>query len=349
MLNTFASDYNIGACPEVFKSIGDMNFTKFDAYQTDSISEECKRLVLEKCKLDDAEIFAFSGGTQANSVLLDFITPSRKAIIATSFSHISVHEAGAVEALGHKIITIQSKDGKLDANDLEKKLSCVRNDVNFGHTSDVGSCFITQPTELGTLYSKKELKDIYDVCGKYRISLHVDGARLAYALGADDNDAELEHVAKFSDSFYIGGNKCGALFGELGVLKGKWTNSQKYDFLSRRKSMGALLAKSFLVTAQFLELLSNGLYEQIGKKGDYAAKKISKCLERNNVELYMPAMTNQIFLLPNDNILKRLGRAGYQVPDWDNIDGKMVKRMVFDWTWGEESIKGLIEAIENAR
>ena len=347
--NNFSSDYMIGACPEVFQSLENANFVKYEAYQNDSVSEECRKIVLERCGLDDAEVFAFSGGTQANCVMLDMVTPRGKGVVASAFSHINVHEAGAIEASGRKIIAIDSHHAKICPDALDAKLNRIRRDPSFGHITDIGSCYITQPTEFGAIYSRSELGEIHEICKKHSISLHIDGARLAYALSAPENDVSLEDIASFSDSFYIGGNKCGAMFGELGVLKGKHSRRQKADFLAFRKSRGALFAKSYLISVQFVALLQNNVYEKVGKKADDAARRIAEVLTDNGFKLYFPVWSNQVFLVLSEDESKAFKKVGYDVPVWDEIDGVSIRRMVFDWTWGEESISDLKEAIVKAR
>ena len=245
---SFECDYNNGACQQVLDNLIRYNNAKPTPYGFDEFSDRAKQRIREACGLPDAQIFFLTGGTQANATTIDSMLYQYEGVICVGSGHINVHEAGAVEFTEHKIITIPDTDGKMEAKVLNKYLDDYMHDGNKDHAVHPGLVYITFPTEFGTLYSAKELNEIYQVCQHYEIPLYIDGARLGYGLMAEGNDITLPYLARHCDVFYIGGTKIGALCGEAVVF----TNRKAHKhFFSIQKQHGAVIAKGALIGLQF--------------------------------------------------------------------------------------------------
>ena len=261
---------------------------------------------------------------------------------AADTGHIAVHEAGAIENTGHKVFTLKSKDGKIDAGSIKRFCENFYADVNHEHMVYPGMVYISQPTEYGTLYSKKELEEINKVCKEYELLLFADGARLAYALGSSECDTSLKSIADLCDVFYIGGTKCGALLGEAIVFTNK--NICKH-FFTNMKLFGGVLAKSRVMGIQFDVLFSDGLYERLGKTGVDAAMKIKKALIEKGYELYLDSPTNQQFIVVDDLQREKLSEnvAFGFMETLEN--GKHVIRFCTSWATESEDVDKLIEIL----
>ena len=220
----FASDYMEGAYPAILERLSAINTIPQDGYGTDGISETARQKILEACHCPDGEVHFLSGGTQTNAVVIDAILRRYEGVIAVSTGHVSIHEAGAIEYTGHKVIELPQHQGKLAASDVTRFMENFEADASKDHLVQPGMVYISQPTEYGTLYSKKELAELSEVCKKYNLALYADGARLAYALATPENDVTLADLATYCTAFYIGGTKCGALIGEAVVLPKKGTH-----------------------------------------------------------------------------------------------------------------------------
>lgn len=214
----FASDYMEGCHPNILHRLSETNHQPCAGYGLDDISENARARIRKACGAPEAEVKFLVGGTQTNATVIDCILRPYEGVIAADSGHVNVHEAGAIEWGGHKVLALPSKEGKLAAEAIDRYVSDFFADDNWEHMVHPGMVYISQPTEWGTLYSKKELTDISAVCRKHHIPLFIDGARLAYALGSSSNDVTLEDLARLADVFYIGGTKCGALFGEAVVI-----------------------------------------------------------------------------------------------------------------------------------
>lgn len=232
------------------------------------------------------------GGTQTNAVMIDALLASYQGVIAADTGHISVHEAGAIEFGGHKILTVPAKEGKIAADQIVAYAADYHNDANHDHMVMPGMVYLSQPTEFGTLYSKAELQAIHDVCRQYDMKLYVDGARLSYALACPENDVNMADLAKLCDAFYIGGTKCGALIGEAVVIPDAKLIPHLFTII---KQHGALLAKGRLLGIQFDELFKDDLYVKIAKEAIDYANQIRQCLKENGYQLYYSSPTNQTF------------------------------------------------------
>ncbi len=258
----FDSDYMVGAHPTVLERLVATNALHTVGYGRDQFTADAKSIILEACGLSHGDVFLLEGGTQANAVVIDRLLDHNDGVIATDTAHINVHEAGAIESNGHKILTLPNHDGKLSAEDIKNYIADFYRDDTHHYMVRPGMVYVSYPTELGTIYSRKELEEIQSVCREYDIPLYLDGARMAYGLAAPEADMSLKDIASICDVFYIGGTKCGALFGEAVVTRRPELLPR---FVSLIKLHGATLAKGRLLGVQFATLFTNGLYEKIGK------------------------------------------------------------------------------------
>lgn len=332
------SDYNNGAHPLVLQRLIDTNNVKALTYGFDEFTESAKQRIRVVCNAPDAQIWFLSGGTQTNATVIDGALHTYEGVIAVDSGHIATHEAGAIEFTEHKIITLPGKDGKLGAEQLDKFMDDFTHDGNASHSVYPGLVYITLPTEYGTLYSAKELDDIYQVCRKYEIKLYVDGARLGYALMADGNDITLPFLAEHCDMFYIGGTKIGALCGEAIVFpKG---NAHKH-FFSIIKQHGALMAKGRLIGCQFDALFTDDLYLKLARHANEMATKIKHLFVENGYKMLFDTTTNQQFvILPNEEV-KRLEKE-VLFTHWGKYDAdNMIARFVTSWDTPESDIEAL--------
>ena len=337
----FINDYSEGATPEILDKIQESNLSKQTGYGSDEFCLSAKEKIKEAINTD-AEIFFVSGGTQANKIVIGSILKNYEGVIAADTGHISVHEAGAIENTGHKVFGLMSKNGKLAADDIKKFCVDFYADVNHEHMVYPGMVYISQPTEYGTLYSKKEIEEIRSICNEYSIPLFLDGARLAYAIGSNECDTGLEDIARLCDVFYIGGTKCGALIGEAIVFTNKELSKH---FFTNMKLFGAVLAKGRLLGIQFDTLFSNGLYKKLGKNGVDAAMKIKKALIENEYELYIDSPTNQQFIVVDDATRERLSKdIGFGFMETLQ-NGKHVIRFCTSWATDNEDVERLIAVL----
>lgn len=272
MLN---SDYAAGCHPRILQRLVDTNLDKHGGYGADALSESAREKIRAACQVPTARVEFLVGGTQANAILLSALLRSTQGVIAAESGHIAVHEAGAIEAGGHKVLTLPGQDGKIVAGQLRAFVEAYFADANREHMVAPGAVYLSQPSEFGTLYSLAELREIRRICDEYSLLLYVDGARLAYALGSADNDVTLADLGRLCDVFYIGGTKCGALFGEAVVMPDPHLVPNLFSHIKQR---GGLLAKGRLLGLQFDELFSDGLYEQIGRQAVAYARQIGQAL-----------------------------------------------------------------------
>lgn len=307
-------------------------------YGNDSYTSEAKNLIRHAIGSPDAEIMFLVGGTQTNATAIDGILARHEGVLAAESGHIAVHESGAIEASGHKVLTLPHYDGKVRAEDVERYINDFYADETYQHMVAPGMLYISQPTEYGTIYSLSELESLSTVCHKHNIPLYIDGARMAYGLKAEGADFTLRDIARLADIFYIGGTKCGTLFGEALVVTNRGLLKNLFPLV---KQHGALLAKGRLLGVQFRELFSNGLYEQIGTEAVNLAIKIREALRAAG---YMPVIespTNQqFFRLPN-TVIDRL-REHVSFDYWGpRGDTESVVRFVTSWATTLEEIKEL--------
>lgn len=334
----FASDYMETAAPEIMEALAGLAGRKFTGYGSDVISESARRKILAAAGAPEGEVYFLVGGTQTNATVIDTMLRPYEGVIAASTGHVSVHEAGAVEYGGHKVLTLPAKDGKIGAADIDGLAGTYWNDENHEHMVMPAMVYISQPTEYGTLYSLKELEEISAVCRKWKLALYVDGARLAYALSAKGNDVTLKDLSRLTDVFYIGGTKCGALLGEAVVFPKKGTVPH---FFTMVKQHGALLAKGWAAGLQFDTLFTGGLYEKLGKKGDEMADRIREALDEKGYVQDVRNSTNQIFITLTHEKARALSKK-VEMGFWENKGDKVVMRIATSWASTEEETEKLI-------
>lgn len=338
----FDSDYMVGAHPTVLERLVATNALHTVGYGRDQFTADAKNIILEACGLSHGDVFLLEGGTQANAVVIDRLLDHNDGVIATDTAHINVHEAGAIESNGHKILTLPNHDGKLSAEDIKNYIADFYRDDTHHYMVRPGMVYVSYPTELGTIYSRKELEDIQSVCREYDIPLYLDGARMAYGLAAPEADMSLKDIASICDVFYIGGTKCGALFGEAVVTRRPELLPR---FVSLIKLHGATLAKGRLLGVQFATLFTDGLYEKIGKHAVDMAMKLKDGFKAKGYPLYIDSPTNQqFFILPNEKIYSLRAIASFEL--WGPRGNSHTPvRFVTDWATTETDIDTLLANI----
>lgn len=339
---SFESDYNNGAHPEVLQRLIDTNACQSTSYGFDEWSESARKKIREACQCPDADIFFLVGGTQANATVIDAMLPSYGAVVAVETGHINVHESGAVEANGHKVITLPSHDGKMLAAELDDYLSRFHADPTWEHMAFPGMVYITFPTELGTVYQAREIEEIHAVCQRFDIPLFIDGARLGYGLAATTCNFDLAWLAHHCDAFYIGGTKVGALCGEAVVFPKK--NAPR-GFFTMVKRHGALMAKSRLAGVQFDALFTDGLYLKIARHAIDMAMKMRQIFTDAGFEIKDSPTNQQFVVLTNDQMQKLMKKILFET--WEPIDpNRTLCRFVTSWATSENELKQLAEAVK---
>lgn len=340
---SFESDYIAGAHPEVLNRLIQTNQETLAGYGDDFYSGRAKEKIRAAVGLEDAEVELLAGGTQTNAVVISTMLSDYEAVMAAETGHISVHEAGAIEYCGHKVITLPQENGKLKAEDIQSRLSAFYADPSHEHMPIPGMVYISWPTEYGTLYTKKELEEISGVCKRNGLKLYLDGARLAYGLMSRSCDLSLKDIAALCDVFYIGGTKAGALCGEAVVFTRK--NRPKH-FLTSVKKRGALLAKGRLLGVQFDALFTDELYYRIGKHAIDMAERMKEIFRAHGIGLYLDSPTNQQFAVLPDEQLERL-KEKLVFCFWEKPDPEhTVVRFASGWSTSEEDLKALEEALD---
>ena len=342
----FASDYMEGAHPAIMQKLVETNLEKTVGYGLDPYTESAKEKIRTACNAPDADIFLLVGGTQTNATVIDALLKSYQGVVAAETGHIATHESGAIEFGGHKVLTLPQKDGKIRAAQIEKMVKDFYDDANYEHMVMPGMVYISQPTEYGTLYSKEELTEISKVCRANHLPLYVDGARLAYALVSPENDVTLSDLAELCDAFYIGGKKCGALFGEAVVIPQKGLIPHFFTII---KQHGALLAKGRIAGIQFDELFTDGFYERIGKPAIDAAEQIKEALKKFGYKLALDTPTNQIFCIVSNEVMKKIAQD-VEFGFWEKYDEThSVIRFATSWATTMEDTQKLIRLLDDIR
>ena len=339
---SFGSDYLEGTHPAILQRLVETNLEQSSGYGTDPYSESARNKIRSACRAPDAAVFFLVGGTQANATVIDAILHSYQGVIAAETGHISIHEAGAIEASGHKVLTLPHTNGKLSAQDISNYLDRYWKDETHEHMVMPGMVYLSQPTEYGTLYSLSELKEISEICHSNHIALYVDGARLAYALACPENDVTLPDLAALCDAFYIGGTKCGALFGEAVVVPQRNCIPHFFTII---KQHGALLAKGRIAGIQFETLFTENLYDKIGQTAIEAADRIRKALSDKGYKLAIPSPTNQIFIELDKTQLAALSEK-VELGFWENLDeNHTIMRIATSWATRQEDVDRLIASL----
>ncbi|MBO4679590.1 MAG: aminotransferase class V-fold PLP-dependent enzyme [Lachnospiraceae bacterium] len=338
----FASDYMEGAAPAIMERLVSTNLLHTVGYGCDEYSEAAREKIRKACGTLDADVHFLIGGTQANETVIDALLDSYQGVIAAETGHINVHEAGAVEYNGHKVLTLPEVNGKIRPSDLKEYLLRFFSDDSFEHMVFPGMVYLSHPTELGTLYSLKELEEISAICKEFKIHLYVDGARLAYALGCPENDISLTDLGRLCDAFYIGGTKCGALFGEAVVVPDKKLIPHFFTII---KQHGALLAKGRISGIQFDTLFTDDLYLKLGRNGIETADRLRKGLIDKNYRFFIETPTNQIFIIIDNEKLEKLKEVA-DISIWQKYDDKnTVIRLATGWATLNEDVDKLLEVL----
>ena len=333
----FDSDYMAGAHPQVMQALVESNLEQTTGYGSDAYTAQAAALIRQACDAPQARVHFLVGGTQTNATVIDGLLARHQGVLAAESAHINVHESGAIEASGHKVLTLPQHEGKVKADEVKAYIDEFYRDDSYEHMVAPGMLYISFPTEYGTLYSLQELSELSQVCHEADIPLYVDGARLGYGLAA--SDVSLPDLARLSDVFYIGGTKMGALFGEAVVI-----NNDKLlkHFFPLIKQHGALLAKGRLLGVQFKALFSKGLYEELGREAVAKALRLKAAFVEKGYQVEVDSPTNQqFFRLPNDLIdrLKQEASFEYWGPRGQQ---ESVVRFVTSWATSDEDIDQLI-------
>jgi len=335
----FKNDYSEGAHPRILQALGKTNLIQEEGYGQDNYCFEAIKVIRQKIENPNADIHFVSGGTQANLIVIASILKPYESVIATASGHIAVHEAGAIEATGHKVNIVETKNGKLNPQNIESVINLHEDE----HMVKPKLVFISNSTETGNIYYKKELEELSSFCKQNNLFLYLDGARLGSALTSEQNDLTLSELSKYLDIFYIGGTKNGALLGEAIVIN----NEQlKENFRFHLKQKGALLAKGRILGIQFLELFKDDLFFELGKHANSMAAKISKGIEKLNYEFLTKPVSNQIFPILPDKLIEKLSKK-YEFYVWSKVnDHNSAIRLVTSWATKEEIVDRFISDIE---
>ncbi len=335
---SFENDYNVGAHPRILERLIQTNFEPQSGYGADRFCESAKTRIREAFSCPNADIFFLTGGTQTNCVVIDALLHSYEGVIAAATGHIALHEAGAVEYTGHKVLELPAHDGKLDVGELRDYLETFYADENHDHMTFPGMVYLSYPTELGTLYSKAELTAISQLCKKYHMPLFADGARLGYGLMSSASDLTPAEFAALCDVFYVGGTKVGALCGEAVVFP---HGTMPKQFLTTVKQHGALMAKGRLLGVQFDALFEDGLYFEISRNAIQTAETLKKVFREKRCSIWRETPTNQQFLVLENTEMTRL-REHVAFSFWEKYDAAhTVCRFVTSWATKQEDINAL--------
>lgn len=340
---SFESDYNNGCLPEILRRLSETNDEKASGYGFDPYTERAKDRIRKACDMTEAEVHFLVGGTQTNATAIDSLLQGCEGVLSVDTGHINVHESGAVEAFGHKVLVLPGiAGGKMAVSQIDDYMRKFLADETYPHMVQPGMVYITLPTELGALYSRKELADIYTVCQQYGLRLYVDGARLGYGLMAEGNDIDLPFLAHHCDVFYIGGTKVGALLGEALVYTN--TRAPKYIFTIIKRH-GALLAKGRVLGLQFDTLFTDALYFRVSRHAIDMAQALRKVFAKHGLSLGIDSPTNQQFVILSKEQKQRLAEdIAFEI--WEPLpNDHLLCRFVTCWATTEADIAALDEAL----
>lgn len=337
----FECDYSTGAHPKVLEKLLSTNLEACPGYGTDSHCARAAQLLRDLCQAPEADVHFLVGGTQTNMTVIAAALRPHQGVICAQTGHINVHETGAVEATGHKVLPIPSQDGKLTAGAIDQLCRAHYEDVTAEHQVQPGMIYLSHPTELGTLYTRAELEEIRAVADRYQLKLFVDGARLVYGLAA--SDITLPDLARLCHVFYLGGTKAGLLFGEAVVISDP---ALKQDFRYLIKQRGGMLAKGRLLGVQFEALLEDGLYLEIGRQVVDQALRLQKAFLDKGWDLMIQSPTNQQFpILPNSALEALEGKYSWEV--W-GLPGEAYTAVRFctGWSTSDQDVDALIADLQ---
>ncbi|NME36630.1 MULTISPECIES: low specificity L-threonine aldolase [Fusobacterium] len=337
---SFNNDYSEGAHPNILNALIETNFEQTDGYGEDYYTNLAYEKIKTALNCGDSHIRFLVGGTQTNLVVISHLLRPHQAVISSDVGHINVHETGAIEGTGHKVLTTEKiKDGKLTPETIKKVLD-IHTDAHMVQPKMV---YLSNPNELGAIYTKEELKNIYEFCKENNLYFYIDGARLSSALASEKNDIDLSDYKDLCDILYIGATKSGALFGEAVVF---FNLSLVGDFQYSIKLRGALLAKGRLLGIQFNELFKNNLFIEIGKHANKMAKKIKDIFVKNNIPFVVDSYSNQLFVIFSNELIRKLSDK-YRFSIIEKYDeNNTVVRFVTSWATKEENVDEFIKDFE---
>lgn len=339
----FNNDYSEGCHSRVLDKLTSTNMEQTPGYGEDVYCREAADHIRILCENSGLCVHFLVGGTQTNMTVIAAALRPHQGVISAQSGHIHVHETGAVEATGHKVLTLPSRDGKITASQIRDAVIAHRTDASAEHMVQPRMVYISNPTELGTIYSKAELTAISEACRENKLYLFMDGARLGYGLTAQGNDLTLPDVARLCDVFYIGGTKVGALFGEAVVFSNRELSE---DFRYLIKQRGGMLAKGRLLGLQFCALLENGLYFEIAQKANRLADKIRETLDSLGYTYLVPGVTNQIFPILPDSLLEQLSKE-FSFSEQERVDvHHRAVRFCTSWATTDENVDALCRAFK---
>lgn len=344
MLN-FESDYTEGCHEKILQRLLETNLEQLPGYGSDLYTERAKQKIREACACPQAEIFFLAGGTQTNQVVISSVLRPYEGVVAATTGHVSVHEAGAIESCGHKVLEIPQREGKVQADVLDAYLQGFWQDENREHMVFPGMVYISHPTEYGTLYTKEEMRQLSAVCRRYQIPLYMDGARLGYGLASPQSDMTLADVAELCDIFYIGGTKVGALMGEAVVFT---KNNMPPHFLTLVKQRGALLAKGRLLGIQFDVLFTDDLYASVSRHAIETAQLLKEGFRQRGYEFLIESPTNQQFIILDNARMEKLAK-NVRFSYWEPVDGgRTAVRFATSWATKRGDVEKLMALLDAA-
>ena len=337
----FENDYGYGAHPKVLEHLMETNMEAVSGYGNDKFTASAAEKIKKACSCPEGQVYFLTGGTQTNMVVIDTLLRPYEGVVASSCGHVNTHEAGAIEATGHKVLTVPHKNGKLDADDLRDYVQTFYADASHDHMVFPGMVYISHPSEYGTVYTKNELERISAVCHEFDMPLFLDGARLGYGL-ASDTDVTLADIARLTDVFYIGGTKCGALCGEAVVFT-HGNMPRQFDTMVKRR--GAMLAKARLNAVQFDALFTDGLYEEICAPAVRLALRLRDGLAAKRYRFSIDSPTNQQFLIMENDRLPALGeKVKYSFIEKYDAEHTVI-RLATSWATTEEQVDELLNIL----
>ena len=339
---SFECDYNIGAHPLILQRLIETNFAAQPGYGEDAYTASAKAKIKAACGREGLDVHFLAGGTQTNKIVIDSMLHPVEGVIAATTGHVAAHEAGAIEASGHKVLTVPGHEGKVHEDEVEALIKAFYNDASYTHMVFPGMVYISHPTEYGTLYTKDELTAISEVCRAYGIPLFVDGARLGYGLMSEGTDVTLGDLCDLCDVFYIGGTKVGALCGEAVVFTHNNTPAHFFTFI---KQNGALLAKGRLIGVQFDVLFTDDLYFKLGKNAIDMAKELRRICAEKGYKTYLDSPTNQQFFILENEKCESLAKH-VRFSEWERPDEHhTVIRLATSWATTKEDLAALAEVL----
>lgn len=343
MKYSFKNDYAEGAHPRILETLIQSNLIQQHGYGLDDYSENAAEIIKQKVNNPNAKVFFVSGGTQANLIVISAFLRPHESVVSAATGHIFTNESGAIEATGHKVHSIETSSGKINSEDIQKVLDVHQNKP---HQVKQKMVYISNSTEVGTIYSKKELTDLYQFCQEKDLYLFVDGARLGHALTAETNDLTLEDFGRYTDAFYLGGTKNGALIGEAIIINNE---SLQEEFGFHLKQKGAMLAKGRLLGIQFQELMKDDLYFDLARHANQQAMKIKEAFQEIGCEFLCETFTNQIFPILNLGQIERLS-VNFDFYVWKKLsEEKSAVRLITSWATSNEMIEKFINEIKNLK